>query len=107
MQWTAPLAAILSAGIASAEGNSSGAAASLRTAIELANDAAMAGYANAALHQLGLMLGGDEGADLVEKARDAMAAQGVRVPSRFASMLVPGRWAPKPPIPAAALRALP
>jgi hypothetical protein len=95
MPWTAPLATILSAGIASAEGNPSGAAACLRTAIELADAADMAGHANAARHQLGLLLGGDEGRDFVEKAQDAMAAQGVRAPARFASMLVPGHWATK------------
>jgi hypothetical protein len=107
MQWTAPLAAILSAGIASAEGNPYGAAASLRTAIELADAADMAGHANAARHQLGLLLGGDMGADLVEKARDAMAAQGVRAPARFASMLVPGRWAARDHPSAADSRASP
>jgi hypothetical protein len=95
MKWTAPLAAIVSAGIASAEGNPSGAAACLRTAIELADAADMAGHANAARHQLGLLLGGDEGRDLEDKAQDALKAQGVRAPARFASMLVPGRWAMK------------
>jgi hypothetical protein len=95
MPWTAPLAAILSAGIASAEGNPSTAAASLRAAIDLADAAAMAGYVNAARYQLGLLLGGDEGRDLVGKAQDSMGAQGVRAPARFASMLVPGRWAPE------------
>jgi hypothetical protein len=105
MPWTAPLAAILSAGIASAEGNPSGAAACLRTAIQLADAAAMAGHAHAARHQLGLLLGGDEGKDLVEKAQDAMEAQGVRAPARFASMLVPGYWATKAHLSAADSRA--
>ena len=52
----------------------------------------MAGYATAARHQLGTLLGGDEGAQLVARAEEAMRAQGVRVPRRFAATLVPGRW---------------
>jgi hypothetical protein len=107
MQWTAPLAAILSAGIASVEGNRPVAAASLRRAAELADAAGMSGYAHAARHQLGLWLGGAEGKELVEKAEDAMAAQGVRAPVRFASMLVPGRWATKAHPSAPDSRALP
>jgi eukaryotic-like serine/threonine-protein kinase len=107
MPWTAPLAAILSAGLASAQGNGRGAAEFLGTAADLADAAGMAGYANAARHQLGLLLGGDEGRDLVEKAREAMAGQGVQAPARFASMLVPGRWLRnQTPTPAADPRSL-
>jgi hypothetical protein len=105
MQWTAPLAAILSACIASAEDNRPVAAATLRMAAEIADAAGMSGYAHAVRHQLGLLYAGDDGRDLVAKAHEAMTAQGVRAPARFASMLVPGRWAPKPPMPAAAPRA--
>jgi hypothetical protein len=52
----------------------------------------MAGYATACRHQLGVLLGGDEGAHLVARAEEAMKAQGVRAPARFAGTLVPGRW---------------
>jgi hypothetical protein len=50
--------------------------------------------ADAARYQLGLLLGGDEGRALVESARSALAAQGVRAPLRFVSMSVPGRFEP-------------
>ena len=51
-------------------------------------------YAAATRHQLGRALGRDEGGRLVDEAVEAMASEGVRVPERFASMLVPGRWTP-------------
>jgi hypothetical protein len=105
MPWMMPLAAILAAAAANAEGHRSSAAGWLRIAIERADAADMSGYVHAARHQLGLLLGGDDGRDFVAKAHEAMTTQGVRAPARFASMLVPGRWAPKPPIPAAAPRA--
>jgi Cdc6-like AAA superfamily ATPase len=97
MPWTAALAAILSAGLASAQGARLRAAELLRRAAQLADAANMSGYANAARHQLGLHLGGDEGRHLAGKAHEAMAAQGVQAPARFASMLVPGRWAQQTP----------
>jgi hypothetical protein len=50
-------------------------------------------YAASARHQLGSLLGGSEGSDLVRGAREIMLAAGVRVPERFAQMFVPGRWA--------------
>jgi hypothetical protein len=92
MGWTAPFAAILSAGAASIEGDASTAAALLRSAIERAEAAQMGGYARAARHQLGLLLGGDEGRTLVLSAQESMSAEGVAAPERFASTLVPGRW---------------
>jgi serine/threonine protein kinase/tetratricopeptide (TPR) repeat protein len=92
MGWSAPLAAILRAAVANAEGDRAGATAALRSAIELASAVGMAGYATAARYQLGSSLGTQEGADLVAQAEEAMSAQGVRVPSRFAATLVPGSW---------------
>jgi hypothetical protein len=49
-------------------------------------------YAEACRHQLGLLHGGDKGAELVQQARSAMSAQKIRAPERFAAMLVPGNW---------------
>src|ERR1019366_1912641 len=92
MGWTAPFAAILRAAIANAKGDRSGAIVSLKEAIDLAKTAQMAGYETAARHQLGLLVGGDEGARMVASAEDAMKAEGIRVPARFAATLVPGRW---------------
>jgi eukaryotic-like serine/threonine-protein kinase len=92
MVWSAPFAAILTAAAASAEGDRSAAIAGLRSAIDLAHAASMSGYATAARYQLGSLLGGDEGRRLVLEAEEAMTAQGIRVPARFAATLVPGRW---------------
>jgi hypothetical protein len=94
MAWTAALVAILRAGSARAVGDRSGAIAALRLAIERAEATEMALYAASARHQLGLLLGGSEGARLVGEAEDAMSAREVRAPARFAAMLVPGRWGP-------------
>jgi serine/threonine protein kinase len=93
MAWTAPFAAILRAAVANAQGNRSAAIAGLRAAVDLATAADMSGYARAARHQLGLLLGGDEGEKLVAEAAEAMRAEGILVPARFAATLVPGRWA--------------
>jgi serine/threonine protein kinase len=92
MAWTAPFAAILTAGVAKAEGDRGAAGAALHSAIALADAAHMSGYATTARYQLGVLLGGQEGGDLVRRAEEAMAAQGIRVPARFARTLVPGPW---------------
>jgi serine/threonine protein kinase len=96
MVWTAPLAAILRAATARADGDGEGAATFLRSAIDLAERADMTGYATAARHQLGVLIGGDEGRLLLRNAGDAMASQGVRAPARFAALFVPGRWGTPP-----------
>jgi hypothetical protein len=90
MGWTAPFASILNAGVANAQGDHAGAATSLRSAIERADAAGMSGYATATRHKLGILLGGDEGLALMQRAEQAMKAQGIRAPARFASTLVPG-----------------
>jgi serine/threonine protein kinase len=92
MAWTAPFAAILRAAAANASDDRSAAISCLRDAVDLARTADMHGYARAASHQLGLLLGGDEGRRLVAEAEREMTAQGIRVPARFAATLVPGRW---------------
>ena len=58
----------------------------------LADDADMLLQAAAARHQLGLLLGGAEGALELRQAEEAMRAQDVRVPAKFAGLYVPGRW---------------
>jgi serine/threonine protein kinase len=90
--WSAPFAAIVRAAIADARHHASQAITELRSAIDLAKAADMSGYATAVRYQLGSLLGGDEGRELVGQATEAMMAQGVRVPERFAATLVPGRW---------------
>jgi serine/threonine protein kinase/tetratricopeptide (TPR) repeat protein len=90
--WTAPLAAIVAAAAANAIGDRERARASLENAIALAQAADMSLYAAAARHQLGRHLGGSRGQELVDRAAEAMRIQTVKVPERFATMLVPGRW---------------
>ncbi len=90
MPWTTPLTSILSAGIAQATGRRADAASGLRAAIASADAAHMALHAAAARHELGLLLGGDEGRALLREAEDGMTTRGVRAPARFAPMLVPG-----------------
>jgi tetratricopeptide (TPR) repeat protein len=101
MTWTAPLAAILTATVANARGDRQGAICALRTAAHLAQVADMSLYAAAALYQLGLALGGDEGRKLVERGEASMTSQDIRAPGRFAAMIVPGPWgeAGRPPEP--------
>jgi serine/threonine protein kinase len=93
MTWTAALEAILRAGRARALDDRAGAIEALQTAFDAAQAAEMPIHAAAARHQLGLLLGDDEGAQLMREAEDMMTARGVRAPRRFAAMLVPGRWA--------------
>ena len=88
------LAAILSACVANVEGDHRRAEGALRRAIERAMIAEMFLHAEAARHQLGTLLGGQQGATMVSEAAEAMKARGVRVPERYAQMLVPGPWRP-------------
>jgi hypothetical protein len=44
------------------------------------------------VHDLGLLLGGEEGTELVRHAEEAMKAQGVRMAARSAAVIVPERW---------------
>jgi hypothetical protein len=53
-----------------------------RTALASAADPAVGPARRAEARKLGL----------VAKATDAMTSQGIRVPVRFANMMLPGRW---------------
>jgi serine/threonine protein kinase len=90
MTFTAPLASILEAGVAFATGDRGKAESALYAAAEAAKVADMALHGAAARYELGLLLGGDEGAELVRAATEAMLSLGVHAPARFAPMLVPG-----------------
>ena len=92
MPWIAPLASLVRAAIANAEGDAAGARAALREAIERATAADMSLHAWCARRQLGCLIGGEEGDRLVAEADAAMQAEGVRAPARMATMFVPGRW---------------
>jgi serine/threonine protein kinase len=90
MEWTAPLAALVWAGIAAARGDRDLAVARLRDAISGAEAADMLLHAAAARLRLGALLGGEAGNRHVAEAREWMSAQEIRVPERFAAMLAPG-----------------
>ena len=47
----------------------------------------MAGRQEASRHELGKLVGGDEGAELVRQAEEDMGSLGVRSPERYALML--------------------
>jgi hypothetical protein len=47
-------------------------------------------HAAATNRQLGRLLGGDEGRELIEKADETMKEEGVVKPDRIAAMLAPG-----------------
>jgi eukaryotic-like serine/threonine-protein kinase len=92
MPWASALAAMLAASLASASGDTVAAEAALRRAIDASGATGMALHAASARRQLGVLLGGDAGAAAVAQAEEAMKALGVRVPERYAQMLLPGRW---------------
>jgi hypothetical protein len=92
MPWTDALAAMLTASVARASHDDGAARRGLRLAIRLSDGAEMALHAAAARYRLGGLVGGDAGSRLVKKTEDAMKARGVRVPARYAQMLVPGDW---------------
>jgi hypothetical protein len=78
MAWTAPLAHMVRAATANAEGDSRGAAAALRVAIECAAATEMNVHMWCARRQLGCLLGGEEGDRYVAQADAAMQAEGVQ-----------------------------
>jgi hypothetical protein len=91
---SAPLAALMAAGVASVDGDYERAARSLRSAIELGLRAELGLQVQAARFQLGCLLGGEAGRELLEDAASALAAEGVRAPERFVAMFAPGRFHP-------------
>jgi hypothetical protein len=96
MPWTDALAAMLAASVAGASGDPAAAEHALRRAIHLADAAEMTLHAAAARHCLGSLSGGEAGTNLVKHAEEAMRMRGVRVPTRYAQMLVPGEgWRPR------------
>jgi eukaryotic-like serine/threonine-protein kinase len=97
MPWTEALSSLATAAVQNAAGQRAAAAASLENAIHRAVIADMALFAWAARHRLGLLVGGTDGVKRVRDAEDAIRAQGVVVPARFAAMLLPGRWESVPP----------
>jgi hypothetical protein len=61
--------------------------------IDLGQAADMGINGSVGRYRLGTLLGGDEGAAYVSRAREAMAAEEIKAPERWAQLIVPGRWA--------------
>ena len=83
-------AALVRAGVAECAGDHEQAVQRLREAIPRCAAVEMWAYEAAARRWLGLLLGGDEGADLVRVADEWMASQSVVNPARMTALLVPG-----------------
>ena len=84
------LAAQLRAGLAHAMGDDAEAREQLKNAIHLAKGLDMRVPPAAAAWQLASLLPGDEGEAMRERARSALAQEGVRDVARFAHLMLPG-----------------
>jgi hypothetical protein len=94
--WARVLEAMAEAIVENAQGHRAAAIRALRAAVEHANRTETVTYGVVATFRLGQALGDEEGTALVERAQSAMALQGIRDPSRWAAMYMPGTWAPGP-----------
>jgi serine/threonine protein kinase len=92
MPWIAPLADLVAAAAANATGNRDDVVIRLRAAIAHADTADMSLLATIAKYRLGAVLGGDEGRELARNSEERLTEQGIRAPSRFAAVILPGRW---------------
>jgi hypothetical protein len=92
MPYAVALGSLLAAACANESGDSEAAADGAREAIRLLEAADMVLYAASARCKLGLLVGGEEGRELVREGEEVMRAQGIRDCQRFATMYVPGRW---------------
>ena len=95
MAWTGVLTRMVRAAAANAAGDADGARTELRAAVAEADAAGMAMHAAAARLRLGQVVAGAEGEALTKAAIDAIAAEGVRDPARWAGIYLPGRWVPR------------
>ncbi len=90
MPWAHPVAQVLRAGVAHLHGDRAGAIARLREAVPGFEQVDMLMHAAAARRQLGRLVGGDEGDELLLAADAWLRGQDVQRPDRFAAMLAPG-----------------
>ena len=88
--YAACFAASLDAGLACARGDLEHAVERLGAAERSAVEAGMSLHAAAARRGRGVLLGGDEGRELVGNADRVFSLEGVRFPERFAGIYIPG-----------------
>jgi hypothetical protein len=91
MPFCRPLAALLRAGIAAAERDEDKAISELRDAARGFDETDMTIHAAATRRQLGQLLKGDEGEQLVRGADTVLRAEGVAKPDLFSDLLAPIR----------------
>ncbi len=90
MEWATAFAAAIQAAVSAARGISEEAVKLLASAQAHFTTAEMPLFAAACSRHIGAILDGDEGRAMIRRTDDAMAAQNIRHPERFAHMLVPG-----------------
>jgi hypothetical protein len=90
MPWSAGLAALVHAGVATARGDAERAKECFGLAADLLDKVSMSLHAAAARRRHGLLLGGDAGRLLVDQADGWMAEQTVQNSERLANMFAPG-----------------
>jgi hypothetical protein len=90
--WSAPLADLIRAGVASIREAKEEAARELTSAESGFERVEMALYRSAVQRARGLLLGGEEGRELVASAEEWMTRQKIQNPGCMTSLLAPGQW---------------
>jgi hypothetical protein len=90
--WAGALAALVEALADNAAGDRAAAIVALGRAIDRADKADCVSFALPARHCLGELLGGDDGRQMVEDALRTMTEWGIRNPSRWLAVYMPGAW---------------
>jgi hypothetical protein len=90
MRWSEPLSRLVNAAVAYAEGDTVVAAQRLAGAADGFDLADMKVYAAAARRQLGALLEGERGRELIRQADEAMMTRAVKNPRRLTQMYAPG-----------------
>jgi serine/threonine protein kinase len=94
--WTKGLAAMVRACAYNAAGYRGQTVAALRSAVERNQASESLVYLEPARYRLGQFLGGQEGRELRARALEAMVAQGIKNPERWADTFMPGAWEARP-----------
>jgi hypothetical protein len=90
MPWSRAYALYIEAAVAHLRGDDTTAVASLRGAVAALESCHLNIYAAGARHQLGTLLGGDQGRLLVEATAATLRRQGVQHPERLVPVIAPG-----------------
>ncbi|MGM0491095.1 MAG: ATP-binding protein, partial [Planctomycetota bacterium] len=94
--WSQPLARLVLAGIALAEGREDRAIHHLETSVRELDGWEMALYAAAAKRRLGGLMGGRKGREILNAGTEFMTGQGIRSPEEMTRMLCPASHCARP-----------